>query len=271
MRGSRFEPRVPSAGGNPVVWAIDEEHLPNYLLPRDCPRVTFFVAESTSAEDAERFLLGSSASRVVAIESGWLKKVSSASLVRYGFASRGFVLQDAVAGYHVSSNPVKPLEEVKMMDLIGTLAGLGVELRVMPSLWEVGRGSSIRRLGFRSSGCATPDPRQGGTAPIPWTQSSKPDTSVFDSDRVTRDLNEFVPALQRQSHPCFAEFRVWIDPNRAVTAPQHRVRNCAIRWSFLPTYALVDELKVGLDVGVLGMSSYERQRKEPGCDPCEPI
>jgi hypothetical protein len=34
-----FEPRV-SEGRGPVVWAIDADRLRNYLLPRECPRVT---------------------------------------------------------------------------------------------------------------------------------------------------------------------------------------------------------------------------------------
>jgi len=48
----RFEPRPPPCSGvgpvESVVWAIDEEHLHNYLLPRDCPRVTFYALPSAS-------------------------------------------------------------------------------------------------------------------------------------------------------------------------------------------------------------------------------
>lgn len=41
----RFEPRPVRAESGlteEVVWAIDDEHLQNYLLPRECPRVTFY-------------------------------------------------------------------------------------------------------------------------------------------------------------------------------------------------------------------------------------
>ncbi len=38
----RFEPRALEGGGKPVVWAIDDARLRNYLVPRDCPRVTFY-------------------------------------------------------------------------------------------------------------------------------------------------------------------------------------------------------------------------------------
>ena len=36
-----FVPRRSEEAGDVVVWAIDEAHLRNYLVPRDCPRVTY--------------------------------------------------------------------------------------------------------------------------------------------------------------------------------------------------------------------------------------
>ena len=32
-----FEPRPIDASGDSFVWAIDDEHLRNYLVPRECP------------------------------------------------------------------------------------------------------------------------------------------------------------------------------------------------------------------------------------------
>ena len=43
---ARFEPRAsgyPIPPGHLVVWAIDESRLCNYLLPRECPRVTYYA------------------------------------------------------------------------------------------------------------------------------------------------------------------------------------------------------------------------------------
>ena len=55
-----FHPRLfrtaPHAG--PVVWAIDALKLPNYLVPRDCPRVTFGASAATTVEDRQRFGVG---------------------------------------------------------------------------------------------------------------------------------------------------------------------------------------------------------------------
>ena len=63
---SIFEPRLGPSCDHPVVWAIDEGHLRNYLLPRDCPRVTFFAGPQTKSEDQIRFFNGSDV--VVAVE-----------------------------------------------------------------------------------------------------------------------------------------------------------------------------------------------------------
>ena len=66
---TRFEPRPAVNLDYPVVWAVHEDRLRNYLLPRDCPRVTFFAGPETTPQDIERFLGSSPA--VVAIESLW--------------------------------------------------------------------------------------------------------------------------------------------------------------------------------------------------------
>jgi hypothetical protein len=52
-----FEPRPAperSVVIGDVVWAVDEKHLPNYLLPRDCPRVCLCRNESTSDDDVKK-------------------------------------------------------------------------------------------------------------------------------------------------------------------------------------------------------------------------
>ena len=67
----RFVPRPSEYAGEPAVWAIDAEHLRNYLVPRECPRVTYYANGETTAADVERFLGSSTA--VVAVENGWLE------------------------------------------------------------------------------------------------------------------------------------------------------------------------------------------------------
>jgi len=50
----RFEPRPSSYVPDPVVWAIDADRLRNYLVPRECPRVTFYAGPETTAADVGR-------------------------------------------------------------------------------------------------------------------------------------------------------------------------------------------------------------------------
>ncbi len=74
---TRFEPRPagpqnPGIVDRPVVWTIDERLLHNYLLPRDCPRVTFYARPDSDAADVARFFGHTAARYVVAIETGWL-------------------------------------------------------------------------------------------------------------------------------------------------------------------------------------------------------
>ena len=140
---ARFDPRPlpPGAVGvEPdarVVWAIDAAHLHNYLLPRDCPRVTFFIrADHPNAAD-EPLLLGTSAARVIAVESGWLDRIRHASLFCYELSAAGFTCIDANAGYFVSREPVTPLRVRKVGDPLLELTSQDVELRVMPSLWKL--------------------------------------------------------------------------------------------------------------------------------------
>ena len=120
-----------------LVWAIDFDHLPNYLLPRDCPRVTFAAGPDTSKHDIESFIGTTSPSRVIAVESEWISRISEARLYVYELSSPDFVLQDACAGYYVSSVAVKPNAEHCVDNLLAELFRHDIELRVMKSLWDL--------------------------------------------------------------------------------------------------------------------------------------
>jgi hypothetical protein len=137
-----FEPRPapstnPSAPAGEMVWAVGRELLPNYLLPRDCPRVTFYVRDRTTPEDAARLMLGTSAKRVVAIETGWLARLRSCRLYRYELPGATFEPVDEGAGYFVSRVAVSPLRVIPIDDLLAELISHDVELRVMPSLHKL--------------------------------------------------------------------------------------------------------------------------------------
>ena len=131
----RFEPRPSPYTDEPVVWAIDAARLRNYLLPRDCPRVTYYAGPETTVADVERFLGSSPA--VIAIESAWFERLRSGRLYCYHLPPETFACIDECAGYFVSREPVVPARVQVVDDLLAALLGRGVELRLVPDLWSL--------------------------------------------------------------------------------------------------------------------------------------
>ena len=131
-----------------MVWAIDYEHLHNYLLPRDCPRVTFFAREDSDPKDIEKLMGGTSATHVVAIEARWLPEIQKQCVYQYEFDSEGFTCVDQVAGYWISRKPVIPIAEAKIDDVLSALLEHDVELRIMASLWKLREVVINSTLGF---------------------------------------------------------------------------------------------------------------------------
>lgn len=131
------QPHHPRQDMPPVVWAIGERLLHNYLLPRDCPRVTFYAAAGSDPADVARLLGTTTARHVVAIESAWLERVRAATLWLYELPPDTFELLDPIAAYHVSQAAVRPTAVRRVDDLLGELARRDVELRITPSLWPL--------------------------------------------------------------------------------------------------------------------------------------
>jgi hypothetical protein len=131
-----FTPRPAPSGtvAGEMVWAVDDAHLHNYLLPRDCPRVTFYPLPDSLPEDLERLMCGGSRA-VVAIESGWFDAAREAALNLYRLPAESFTCIDAGAGYWISRETVMPLSVEAVADPLGELVRRGVELRVLNSLW----------------------------------------------------------------------------------------------------------------------------------------
>jgi hypothetical protein len=75
---------------NLVVWAVTDEQQWAYLVPRQCPRVTFYAARDTTFDDVETYLLGERDKRVIVIESAWLERCLSTPLFRYEFKTDNF-------------------------------------------------------------------------------------------------------------------------------------------------------------------------------------
>lgn len=111
-----FNPRTPTRNDLDknvgLVWAIDEERLPNFLTPRDCPRVTYHICKSTSDYDKNQFFTSSSVKHVVVIENSWFDIMNNTTLYLYEFDITDFELQDEIAGYYVAKNTANPNSQI---------------------------------------------------------------------------------------------------------------------------------------------------------------
>jgi len=156
-----FEPHIAptSALKDPLVWAVDSEHADLYYFPRNCPRVSFVASPDTSAEDIERYLADTDARRVSAIEASWLPAMRNTNVYRYVFPGDDFQLMDQNAGYWASHQTVRPVRVEPVGDLMQALAGAGIELRVMPSLWPLYQAVIASSLGFSIIRWRNPAPR----------------------------------------------------------------------------------------------------------------
>lgn len=132
-----FVPKIPPSKdvgiSHPVVWAVDGEHLMNYLVPRDCPRVCFRPGEHTIEEDCRRFR-GADALPVVVIEEAWLERAGTTVLWIYEFSSQHFACVDRNAGYFASCEPVAPLACRRVEAPLAELVAVGAEWRTVRDL-----------------------------------------------------------------------------------------------------------------------------------------
>jgi hypothetical protein len=136
-----FVPRIPKRkdinNSKGLVWALNERCLPNFLTPRDCPRVTYHANEKTTQDDIKKFF-SSSFNHCVAIEHDWHYKMLTTSLYIYEFDIKNFYLQDEVAGYYVSENNEIPISLKKYVNLYEELFKKNIEVRIIDNLWNLG-------------------------------------------------------------------------------------------------------------------------------------
>lgn len=135
-----FEPRLPTRKDldqtTGLVWAITDKCLPNFLTPRNCARVAYYMGRETSDEDCEKFFSQKGSSHVVAIEYKDLPMLMNTTLYIYEFDPVSFELMDEIAGYYVSKESVTPIGVHIVNDIIHEHRCRNVELRVMNRLWS---------------------------------------------------------------------------------------------------------------------------------------
>lgn len=136
-----FEPRIPYRAdidnSKGLVWAINEKCLPNFLTPRDCPRVTYHYNDMSTNEDINKYFSSKSSTHVVAIEHKWFEAMKNTTVYLYEFDPSNFYLQDEIAGYYVSESSQIPINKIVITDLFSELFKRKVELRVVDNLWDL--------------------------------------------------------------------------------------------------------------------------------------
>lgn len=169
----QFVPRMPSARNHPitepVVWAIAEDRLYHYLVPRDCPRLAFYASENTRDEDVLALLDGQRNKIVLAAESGWYGRMADTPLVRYELAPDGFTLFLPTAGFYLSRHTETPIAVEVIANPLEALLASGVEVRLTPSLWELRErvlGSSMEFSFTRMRNAAPPAAGYGAYHPV---------------------------------------------------------------------------------------------------------
>ncbi|WP_032120854.1 DUF6886 family protein [Clostridium amazonitimonense] len=136
-----FEPRTPTREdldkSKGLVWSINEKCLPNFLTPRNCPRVTYHCNKDTSEEDKLRYFSSKTTNYVIAIEHKWFQIMKNTTLYLYEFDSRNFYLQDKCAGYYVSEITQVPINKIVITDLFREIIKRNVEIRIVDNLWDL--------------------------------------------------------------------------------------------------------------------------------------
>ena len=132
-----------------VVFAVSETLLHNYLLPRNCPRVTYYATDMTTDNDREKFIGNSTAKYVITVESDWYRCIADTTLYRYEFPIDDFQLLDDCASYYISGNAVVPITVTPVDDIMAELTcRANLELRFTPSLISIANAVAKSTLNY---------------------------------------------------------------------------------------------------------------------------
>lgn len=137
---TEFRPHVAATAQRrePYVWAVDAALAPGYWFPRQCPRAMAWAVPSTSPADRDRILGPGGGDRVHAIEYSWLDAIRTVRLYAYRLPAADFApIGDPRPYALVATRPVRPLGPPEPIgDLFALHAAAGIQLRVLPRLWD---------------------------------------------------------------------------------------------------------------------------------------
>jgi hypothetical protein len=131
-----------------VVFAISGRLLHNYLLPRDCPRVTYYLRDETSEEDKKLFFGYSRAEFIVTVPTEWYDTIKKTVLYCYEFSPDSFTLLDECAGYYISNKPEKPIDCRVITDVVAEVLLRNVELRITQALIPLSKAVNASSLAY---------------------------------------------------------------------------------------------------------------------------
>jgi sulfur relay (sulfurtransferase) DsrC/TusE family protein len=145
----RPSPQVYDSIKGDVVFAISDKMLHNYLLPRDCPRVTYYVHSNTKEEEKRKFFGESTADYIINVEEGWKEKIEKAFIYKYAMPEDSFSLLDKIAGYYISYESVTPVSVEVVKDVYKELTKRNAELRFLNNLQKL--AEDVKKTGLNYS------------------------------------------------------------------------------------------------------------------------
>jgi hypothetical protein len=162
----RFSPHVAATAQQPepYVWAVDAARAPSYWFPRQCPRAMAWARPSSTEQDKALILGPGGGERVHAVEYGWLEAIRTVELYAYRFDAADFRAFGDPAEPHayVSELTVEPLGPPEPVgDLLSLHGKAGIQLRVLPNLWEFWDEVIGSTLGFSGIRMRNALPRAG--------------------------------------------------------------------------------------------------------------
>ncbi len=131
-----------------VVFAVSDEMLHNYLLPRDCPRVCYYAKPDSTAEDIEVFIGNTDKRFIINVEENSAESISNTKLYLYELQAEDFTLLDIGAGYYISCQSVKPQKVIVIENIPEELSKYNVEVRTHTSLTELAESVAKSSLQF---------------------------------------------------------------------------------------------------------------------------
>jgi len=145
-----FEPRSHASWPDlpPRVWAVEERMLHTFLVPRNCPRITWYAIDTSTDEDVRRYMDGARTKHVVRVEEDWMDRIEDATLFLYELPAERFISFDPGAGYWTSTEPVAPTSVAEISDLPAAMTQRRVDFAALPSLWALHDAVAASTLQF---------------------------------------------------------------------------------------------------------------------------